>query len=494
MLFNSQIFIFLFLPICLLGWYFLNHLHFRKSAMIFLTGMSLFFYGFYNPSYLILILGSIAFNYVLSFLIAKTKKTINSNIWMTLGVSGNLLFLGYYKYFDFFIENTNFIFKTDFALQHIILPLGISFFTLQQVSYIIDRCWETAPHYTLVDYMAFVTFFPQLIAGPIVLHSELIPQFQMEEKRKFQLSSFVDGCIYFSLGLGKKVLIADVFAILVNEGFEKIYYIDTPAAWLMALCYLIELYFDFSGYCDMAVGLGKMFGFDLPQNFNSPLKAHSVQDFWQRWHFTLTRFLTTYLYTPLTIMGIRKNKRKLFTYLTPMLVFLISGFWHGASWTFVIWGAFQGLGILWSQRKKWKLKKSGITWFSTFVFAIISNAIFRSETIDNMLRMLKAMFVPHVTGFSFELAASLSEVPEFYMITRVMEILNPNLMDFLYLLLLSCLLLISALILKGKNAAEILSYRQDKGYTFLFAAQIAVIFSWSVLSLNQVSTFLYFNF
>lgn len=494
MLFNSQIFIFVFLPLCLIGWYTLNYLHLKKTALTFLTGMSLFFYGFYNPSYLILISGSIAFNYVLSFLIQKTKKLSKNNLWLTLGLSGNLLFLGYYKYFDFFIENTNFLFKTDFALQHIILPLGISFFTLQQVSYIIDRCWETAPHYSLLDYAAFVTFFPQLIAGPIVLHSELIPQFHIEEKRKFHLPSFTDGIILFTLGLAKKVLLADVFALVVNEGFEKIYFIDTPAAWLMALCYLIELYFDFSGYCDMAVGLGKMFHFDLPMNFNSPLKAHSVQDFWQRWHYTLTRFLTTYLYTPLTIMGIRKNKRKLFTYLTPMLVFLVSGFWHGASWTFVIWGAFQGLGILWSQRKKWKLKKSWLTWGGTFVFAIISNAIFRSETLDTMVRMLKAMFLPRITGFSFELATILSEVPEFYLISRALEILTPNWMDFLYLTLLTLLLLLSAFVLKGKNANEILLYRQEKGLSFLFTLQIALLFSWSVLSLNQISTFLYFNF
>lgn len=494
MLFNSQFFIFIFLPICLLGWYLLNKFKLYRTAMIFLIGMSLWFYGYFNPSYLLIIAGSILGNYLISFLMDKFKKY--SKVFLWVGLIGNIGLLAYYKYFDFFLENINVVFRTDFTLKHILLPLGISFFTLQQISYIIDRSWGMAPHYNIIDYAAFVTFFPQLIAGPIVLHNELIPQFQDKALRTFNKTNFRDGVILFILGLIKKVLIADLFGLIVNYGFEKIFYIDMPSAWCIALSYTFELYFDFSGYCDMACGLGKMFNFELPVNFNSPYKSHSVPEYWNRWHFTLTRFFTTYIFTPLTIRGVRRKKKKLYSVITPLIVFFISGLWHGASWTFVLWGIAQGIATVWSYRKFWKLKKtSKLAWCGTFIFAIITQAIFRSETLDNMFRILKGMFIPKYTGFMIDLASSLINNK---IIKSGIVLLTPHVsaqtVNWTFFALMIVFFVVAVIILKGKNAHRILALQKEKGPTVGFTICLSLLFVWSLISLTEVSTFLYFNF
>ena len=497
MLFNSQIFIFLFLPLTLGGWYLINHLKWHRAALLFLTGMSLWFYGYFNPSYLLIILGSMTGNYLISVLVEKWKGKNAPKVCLALGLLLNLCILGYYKYYDFFVENVNAVFHADFSLKHIVLPLGISFFTLQQLSYVIDRCWGTAPHYKLLDYLCFVTFFPQLIAGPIVLHSELIPQFQNVEKRSFSAVDFADGTILFCLGLIKKVLLADTIAIFVNEGFTKVWWLDTPSAWLVAACYALELYFDFSGYCDMAVGIGKMFRLELPVNFRSPFKSHSVPEYWQRWHYTLTRFLQTYLYVPLTMKGMRKKNKKVkkfYGIMTPLIVFLVSGIWHGASWTFVLWGLCEGIATVWAQRKFWKLKKNGFTWFCTFLFTVFTSAIFRSESWQVMCRFLKAMFVPSVSKIFIELTYAYENLSENYVWSRVVEQFRPNLLFFAYPLFWLLLILIATWILRGKNAQEILADQKTKGYTAKFTAALVILTAWAIISLNQVSTFLYFNF
>lgn len=494
MLFNSQIFIFIFLPLVLAGWYILNHFKKYNIALAFLVGMSLWFYGYFNPSYLLIILSSIAVNYLISFLIKKFEKT--KKLWFILGLLFNIGILGYYKYFDFMVGNINAVFKTDFALKHILLPLGISFFTLQQISYITDRYWGSAEHYNILYYMAYVAYFPQLIAGPIVLHNEIVPQFMDMGKRRFNSESFADGIVLFVLGLGKKMLLADTFALFVNEGFNKIVWIDTPSAWLVSACYAVELYFDFSGYCDMACGIAKMINFDLPVNFKSPLKTYSVNEYWSRWHITLTRFFTTYIYNPITMSAIRHGKKtkKLFRNITPMIIFLISGIWHGASWTFVIWGLAEGLGTVWSQRKKFKLKKAWYTWLANMLFVVITSAIFRSENWDNMVRMLKAMFVPKFGTMTVELCLPFANVPEFYAIIRAVEVLCPQFINWIYIILLALLWLIAVLILRGRNAQEILQHQKEKGLNMKFTLLLSAIFIWCIISLNQVSTFLYFNF
>ncbi len=490
MLFNSQIFIFLFLPLALSGWFFINRLRAYRCALLFLVGMSLWFYGYFNPRYLAIILVSIGFNYSLSFVMDRLPGDKVRRICCLVGCVGNVGLLGYYKYYDFFLDNLNTVFHTDFPLKNIILPLGISFFTLQQLSFVIDRSRGEAGHLPLLDYAAFVTFFPQLIAGPIVLHSELIPQLQDLRKRTFSAEDFADGIVLFCLGLMKKVLLADTLAMIVNQGFEKIYWLDTPSAWLVALCFTFELYLDFSGYCDMAMGIGKMFRMDLPVNFNSPYKAHSGREYWKRWHITLTRFFTKYVYIPLG--GSRRGTAR--TILNILIVFLISGLWHGASWTFVIWGLLHGLSVAWSHRKHFRLKDGWLSWACMFLYTIPVSAIFRSETVDNMCRILKAMFVPSFTGFFPELTSAVKQLSELYVPVKLLELKDPYLMNYFCPAVVFVLLAVTAFVLHGKNTQELLASQKEKGFTRSFTLFLVVFTGWALISLTQVSTFLYFNF
>ncbi len=495
MLFNSQIFIFIFLPICLLGWFIINGFKKYDLALVFLVGMSFWFYGYFNPSYLLILIGSVLANYLISYLMKRFEKAQKQ--FFLLGLVFNIGLLGYYKYYDFFVENINALFKSSFTLKHILLPLGISFFTLQQISFIIDRYLGMAEHYRLIDYLAYVTFFPQLIAGPIVLHSEIIPQFKDVSLRKFDKDKFRSGAVLFILGLAKKVILADTFAYLANFGFNMLVYVDMPSAWFVALAYTFELYFDFSGYCDMACGIGRMFNYELPVNFKSPYKAYSVSNYWTRWHATLTRFFTTYIYTPLSITGMRKNKKNLYAIIAPMVVFFVSGFWHGASWTFIIWGIVYGLGTLWGQRKFLKIKKKDrwLGWLGTFVFTIFTMAIFRSETIDNMVRILKGMVTPKYTGFMREVGQALNQD---IILDKIMDFVRAHVSWAAYYWVcfanMCVLFLIGTVILMGKNAHEIEAAQRKKGYTVGFTIFISLVFAWCIISLSQVSTFLYFNF
>ena len=338
MLFNSYIFIFIFLPIALIGWYGLNRFGWYKPASLFLSAMSLWFYAYFNVRYLAIILCSIGLNFFLSFLLTKIpavpqtvghtdgKKTplpFMNRMGLSAGLLLNLGILFYFKYYDFFIENINLAFHADFNLKHILLPLGISFFTFQQLSFIIDRALGRCEHYDFTNYLTFVTFFPQLIAGPIVLYREIIPQFEDPAKRRFDSASFARGIYLFVLGLTKKVLLADTFGLMANYGFAQTFSLDAISTVFVILAYSFELYFDFSGYSDMAIGLGRMFHVELPLNFDSPYRSCSVKEFWQRWHITLSRFFITYVYIPLG--GSRKGRpRMLFnTFIVFLLLFII---------------------------------------------------------------------------------------------------------------------------------------------------------------------------
>ncbi|MBR1650578.1 MAG: MBOAT family protein [Lachnospiraceae bacterium] len=488
MLFNSQFFIFIFLPICLVVWYLLRKFKRYNLSLAFLIGMSLWFYGYFDIHYLYIIILSIAINYLISFLIKKIEKL--KKFFLITGLVCNLALLGYFKYFDFFVSNINAVFKTDFALKHIVLPLGISFFTLQQISYIVDRYKGTAPHVNILKYASFVTFFPQLVAGPIVLHSTLLPQFEAENARKFDINGFLEGAVRFILGLIKKVLIADLFALPVDYGFDKLYYLDTPSAWIVAICYTLEIYYDFSGYSDMAIGLGKMFGIDLPENFDSPYKATSVRDFWKRWHITLTSFLTSYLYIPLG--GNRKGS--FLTALNTIIVFAVSGFWHGASWAFVLWGVLHGFGVLWSRRHFLKVKNKLPARIFTMFFLVVTWTIFRSETLNTALIMLKKMFIPSNTGFIIDIGSTMSLLPELKgLMEKILHIGAPTLY-MVYATLLGVFIVIAFVLCNLKNAREITAEQKQKNYSFGFIICLGVAFALCVIYMTRVSTFLYFNF
>ena len=394
MLFNSYIFIFLFLPITLLGWFWLNSRKAYKAAMYFLSAMSLWFYGYFNSYYLLIIIGSILGNYLLSYLMQFSHSKKSGRIGLVVGLVFNLGLLFYFKYYDFFLENINAVFKTDFNLKYILLPLGISFFTFQQISFIVDRCIGKAEHYPFADYITFVTFFPQLVAGPIVLYKEVMPQFENVENRRFCSDNFAKGIFLFTIGLSKKVLLADVLALPVNYGFANDYLLDTPTTLLVLLAYCFELYFDFSGYSDMAMGLGKMFNIELPRNFISPYKACTVKDLWQRWHITLTRFMTQYVYIPLG--GSRKGRIR--TLFNVFMVFLLSGIWHGAGLCFIAWGLWNGAFVILERLglSKWLRKLPGFLQHCyTLFIVIIGWTFFRAGSLTRALQMLKAMFIPH---------------------------------------------------------------------------------------------------
>lgn len=498
MLFNSYIFIFLFLPLTLAGWYCLNHKKAYKTAQYFLAGMSLWFYGYFNPSYLAIIIVSILGNYLLSYLMQFSKSKLTARLGLSAGLFFNLGLFFYFKYYDFFLENINMVFHTGFTLKNILLPLGISFFTFQQISFIVDRCLGRAGHYPFSSYITFVTFFPQLVAGPIVLYREMMPQFENPANRSFKPDSFAKGLVLFTLGLSKKVLLADVLALPVNFGFTQNAFLDTPSTLLVVLAYTFQIYFDFSGYSDMAMGLGYLFNIELPVNFNSPYKACSVKELWQRWHITLSRFFIQYVYIPLG----GSHGKKARTLCNIFIVFFLSGLWHGANWTYIAWGVMQGLLVIWDNLgivgvkgsdEKMPAKIHIPRWLGfilTFGFFNLSLIFFGSSSISSALQMFKNIFSFKNTGYIYKVAATL-DISEFYIVKQVINMVNPGLLPLSYCVLFILLLLISGFIISRPNALQIV---KKKPLNFKLSLITALLFLWCIISFSQVSTFIYFNF
>ncbi|WP_103589333.1 MBOAT family O-acyltransferase [Campylobacter concisus] len=391
MLFNSYEFIFLFLPFTFFIYFYLNKKRLTELAKGFLVLSSLFFYSWWNVIYLPLILGSMLFNYCFGVKLNKEDSKISKKFILILGIVANLMLLGYFKYSDFFISNVNFIFNTHIPHLNLLLPLAISFFTFQQIAYLVDSAMGGGTRqYDFLNYCLFVTFFPQLIAGPIVHHKEMMPQFANARNKIINYKNIALGLFIFSIGLFKKVVIADTFAVWVTNGFDKANVLNLFEAWATSLSYTFQLYFDFSGYCDMAIGAALLFNIKLPINFNSPYKALNIQDFWHRWHITLSRFLRDYIYIPLG--GNRRGKFR--TYINLMTTFIIGGIWHGAGWTFVFWGFLHGVALvihrIWSELG-FKLNKF-VAWFITFNFVNIAWVFFRAKDWDDALKVLKGMF------------------------------------------------------------------------------------------------------
>lgn len=486
MLFNSYIFILLFLPLCLIGYFVLNHWKQYKLALGFLLGMSLWFYGYFNYNYLFIILISIFVNFILYQLLDYLESSKKRKCVLFLGIAFNIGLIFYFKYFDFFIENINTIFRTNFSLKHILLPLGISFFTFQQLSFIIDAYKRKVPNYSFLEYAAFVTYFPQLIAGPIVTHDELIPQFTDKEKRKFNWENFSLGIYIFVLGLSKKILIADIFGNVANYGFSNISTLNTTTAILVMLSYTMQIYFDFSGYCDMAVGIGKMMNIDLPINFNSPYKSFTIIEFWKRWHMTLTRFFTTYIYIPLG--GSRNGKIR--TYFNVMVVFFVSGLWHGANWTFIVWGLLHGLFSVCTRHfKRWfEQLHPALSWIITFSFINLTWVIFRADSLYDAFQFFHKIILFQFGNIASEIINCFSSI-EF---TTILNCLNPMILKNYPCLLLMLFLVISfVVILSSKNAYEkMIAFRPS----YFKAILIVVLLLWCITSFSNISTFLYFNF
>ncbi len=483
MLFNSYEFIFVFLPISFFIYFYLNSLKLFKQAKLFLLFASLFFYSWWNIDYLPLILGSMVFNYIIGVKLSK-KDFSHKRKLLIFGISGNVLLLGYFKYSDFFIENINFLTGSNISLLHLALPLAISFFTFQQIAYLVDSYRGETKEYDFLNYAVFVTFFPQLIAGPIVHHKEMMPQFEDKSRKYINYKNIALGISIFALGLFKKVAIADTLSVYAVNGFDLSSSLKFIEAWVTALSYTFQLYFDFSGYTDMAIGAALLFNIKLPINFNSPYKALNIQDFWRRWHITLSRFLRDYVYIPLG--GSRKGD--LITYRNLFLTFLIGGIWHGAGWTFVLWGALHGIGMvvhrIW-QKVGFKLHKF-IAWFITFNFVNVTWVFFRAKDFDDAIKVLKGMFGLNGVVLPFSLAEKFSFLADYGVeFNRIMENIDANTS------VLVIIFAVFAISIFAKNSYEFLvNFRPRRVY--LFATSL--LFAIAILKLNQISEFLYFNF
>ena len=400
MLFNSFEFIFLFFPCTVLLYFlfvrFLGH-EFGLGLLVF---ASLFFYAYWNPAYIVLIITSIAVNYVLGAWLVP-KKNSASKVFLVLGIALNLALLGYFKYANFFVDNLNWITGTSWNLEKVFLPLAISFFTFQQISYLVDSQQGKTREYNFLHYCLFVCFFPQLIAGPIVHHKDMLPQFMQPENLKPRWSNFAIGITVFAIGLFKKTVIADSISVHVGPVYDDpaaAINLDFFAAWGSTLAYTFQLYFDFSGYSDMAIGCARVFGIKLPVNFFSPYKSLSIIDFWRRWHITLSSFLRDYLY--IALGGNRKGKAR--RYVNLFLTMLLGGLWHGAGWPFVIWGLLHGSFLMVNHAWRGAMRLAGLdlennqtyqlfSWLTTFLAVVAAWVYFRAPTLDQGNAILWAM-------------------------------------------------------------------------------------------------------
>lgn len=492
MLFNSYIFILFFLPVTVAGYFLLHRIGLHTLAKIELILMSFWFYGYFNPSYLWIMCSSICFNFLLSKFIQRNWNLASSGVrffrklLLTLGILFNLALIFYYKYYDFFVENINQAFSLDFQLKNVVLPLGISFFTFQQISYVIDSYKMETKKYNFFDYALFVTFFPQLVAGPIVLHNEILPQFEDPKNFRIQSQNFAHGLYVFSSGLVKKVLIADTLGKAVTWGFGSVDTLTSMDAILVMLSYTFQIYFDFSGYCDMATGIADLFNIKLPVNFHSPYKSLSIVEFWSRWHITLTRFLRNYIYFPLG--GSRKGVFR--TYLNIILVFLVSGLWHGANWTFLFWGLLHGIAnaLTRALKKPWNRMHTVVQWGLTFLFVNLTWVFFRADTITQAQAFLGKIFTFQDMNASSALLAqySLMEIDYFvqripFLSTLVSSVNGFYAMVFLlgcYIVCLNC----------QNNQEKVFRPTIGRAFTTIF------FLIWGIFSLSGISVFLYFNF
>ena len=395
MLFNSFIYLLAFLPLTVSLYLLLNYKRLVLIANVWLVTASLFFYAYWKISLLPVILVSILVNYVIGrqLSIAINQEAISwetrGRLTLFCGILFNVGLLGYFKYADFFITNINVLFGTVIPLPQVALPLGISFFTFQQIAYLVDSYKGYTGEYDFTNYVLFVSFFPQLIAGPIVHHKEMMPQFARLRNKLINWENIYTGLFFLGLGLFKKVVVADTFAVWANKGFSAPETLTFITAWKTSLSYTIQLYFDFSAYTDMAIGSARLVNIHIAQNFNSPYMALDIRDFWRRWHITLGRFLRDYIYI---LMG-GNRKGTIRTYLNLFVTFLIGGIWHGAGWTFALWGALHGAALC--LHRLWKdtglrMPKTA-AWLVTFLFVNAAWVVFRADSFHTAMTILNAM-------------------------------------------------------------------------------------------------------
>jgi alginate O-acetyltransferase complex protein AlgI len=462
-LFNSYIFIFLFLPATLIVYFLLNNRKLTLASKAWLVFASLFFYGWWNPIYVPLILGSILFNYAIGVTLSGAKNS-QSKLILVSGIAGNLGLLAYFKYMDFFITNINYLAGGHIRPLQITLPLGISFFTFTQIAYLVDAYRRLAKEYSLLNYFLFVTFFPHLLAGPIIHHKEMM--------------------LLFFIGLFKKVVIADTLAVWADQGFDHAAVLHLVEAWTVSLSYSLQLYFDFSGYTDMALGSSLMFNIRLPINFDSPYRSFSIQEFWRRWHMTLGRFIRDYVYIPLGGSKVSETR----TIVNLLVTFFIIGLWHGAGWTFVCWGLMHGIAIvaqrIWG-RTNIALPKF-LAWFLTFNFVNFSWIFFRATNFEDATKVVKGMFGINGLGMTEQITHAFRSFKRFQLaLNHWLGNIDGNFQTLAIIIV--CLIL--SIYFRNSNDMEERFTPNWKNACFL-----SVLSLYAMLNLQKASQFIYFNF
>ena len=480
--FNSYYYIMFFLPIVAV------YLILRKTSAVpagkaWLVLASLYFYGFMNFSFVPLILFSIIVNYFFGILLdGNTKGKLSRRSVLVFGISFNLGLLIYFKYTNFLLVNINELFNINIPALQIILPLAISFFTFQQIAYLVDKSKGEIKENNFLNYCLFVTFFPKLIAGPIVYYNEMMPQFARSGKKIFTYKNLSYGIFLVSIGLFKKIAIADSFAVYADRGFEITESLSFCDAWITSLSYTLQIYFDFSGYTDIALGSAYFFNIKLPINFDSPYKSLNMQEFWRRWHITLGRWLMKYLYIPLG----GSHCSNLRTYFNLLATFILCGLWHGAGWTYLAWGGMHGLGII--VCRMWhgigvKLPKV-VSWGITFLYVNCAWVLFRAEHFSDAIKVFKGM----LSFETIELSSSLSELSSLLKdsetsLDALFKIVAGDAGSIIYVLIgiMVCLAF--------KNSLEIM-----KKLNWRWAIGAALIAVLSLMLISKESPFIYFQF
>ncbi|MEG0709089.1 MAG: MBOAT family O-acyltransferase [Longicatena sp.] len=447
---------------------------------VYLLIVSLLFYMMFDVKYVLVIILSVLFNYVLGKRVYKNKKIL------VVGILINVMLLLYFKYFNFFIDSMHLFFNLDYSIARIIAPLGVSFFTFQQISYIVDTFKEKT-NYNFISYALHIVFFGYIISGPIVRHHEIIKQFDNPINKKLHWDNIYKGLLCFSKGLFKKVIVADTLAIFVSTGLSDIKALNSTTAFLVMLAYTLQIYFDFSGYSEMAAGVCRFFNLSIPLNFDCPYKAESIQIFWKKWHMSLTRFLTNYIYFPLG--GSKKGKIR--TYINIMIVFLVSGFWHGASFTFILWGLLHGI-LNCANRliKRWDTFHPALKWLVTFGCVNLLWVLFRANSIGEAFQFYKVLF-----SCNFGNITSLENIlvlPEFDLLLTMTGLVRYT--QIKAMITMFFFLCIVGYVLIEKNIISELELHYEKYTKITTAITYVMLAFYSLISISGINTFIYVNF
>lgn len=481
MQFNSYIFILVFLPALILGYYAANRMH-MTLGKIYLIAFNIAFY-FYAGWKLAVILGiSVLLNHLFCLLLARRR---GEKAVLAANIIANVAVLFYFKYFNFFLETINQIMGSEYTLREIILPLGISFFTFQQIMYVVNIYRGEIRQHCFVDYLMYILYFPKLVMGPLAEPVKMIEEFNNPALKKIDWDNIAYGLKIFSFGLFKKLIFADTFSKAVAWGYKNIEASTSMDLFFVMLFYTFEIYFDFSGYSDMAVGVSKMLNISLPMNFNSPYKAVSIRDFWKRWHMSLTGFFTKYVYIPLG--GNKHGTAR--TYLNTMFVFLVSGIWHGANWTFILWGILHGMLNVLDRifEKQQKKLMEIVRWVGTFFAVNILWLLFRSDSVAQWWTLLGKIF----TFQSMEISTGLLNcfvLPETSFLLKILHMDSLNsVVRGLSMLLFTMSAYMICLIPEN-------NYKKLENNSYVAMILSAGAFIWSFLCLSSESVFVYFNF